>query len=67
LRLKGKGIKELNGYGKGDQLIHVNVWTPKQVTSEEREKLESLRDAENFRPKPGKAEKSIFDKVKEFF
>lgn len=67
LRLKGKGIKELNGYGKGDQLIHVNVWTPKQVTSEEREKLESLRDAENFKPKPGKSEKSIFDKVKEFF
>ena len=67
LRLKGKGIKELNGYGKGDQLIHVNVWTPKQLNKEEREKLESLRDAENFRPNPGKSEKSIFDKVKEFF
>ncbi|MFC4871220.1 molecular chaperone DnaJ [Negadavirga shengliensis] len=67
LRLKGKGIKELNGYGRGDQLIHVNVWTPKQVTKEEREKLESLRDSENFRPNPGKSEKSIFDKVKEFF
>nr|MBI1229323.1 molecular chaperone DnaJ [Cytophagales bacterium] len=67
LRLKGKGIKELNGYGKGDQLIHVNVWTPKQVSKEEREKLESLRDSENFRPNPGKSEKSIFDKVKEFF
>lgn len=67
LRLKGKGIKELNGYGKGDQLIHVNVWTPKQLTKEEREKLESLKDSENFRPNPGKSEKSIFDKVKEFF
>jgi molecular chaperone DnaJ len=67
LRLKGKGIKELNGYGKGDQLIHVNVWTPKQLNKEEREKLESLRDSENFRPNPGKSEKSIFDKVKEFF
>ncbi|WP_375585170.1 molecular chaperone DnaJ [Cyclobacterium xiamenense] len=67
LRLKGKGIKELNGYGKGDQLIHVNVWTPKEVTKEEREKLESLRDSENFKPNPGKSEKSIFDKVKEFF
>jgi len=67
LRLKGKGIKELNGYGKGDQLIHVNVWTPKQLSKEEREKLESLRDSENFRPNPGKSEKSIFEKVKEFF
>lgn len=67
LRLKGKGIKELNGYGKGDQLIHVNVWTPKQLNKDEREKLESLRESENFRPNPGKSEKSIFDKVKEFF
>ncbi|HSI75792.1 MAG TPA: molecular chaperone DnaJ [Lunatimonas sp.] len=67
LRLKGKGIKELNGYGKGDQLIHVNVWTPKQLNKEEREMLESLRDSENFHPNPGKSEKSIFDKVKEFF
>ncbi len=67
LRLKGKGIQELNGYGKGDQLIHVNVWTPKQLNKEEREKLESLKDSENFRPDPGKSDKSIFDKVKEFF
>lgn len=67
LRLKGKGIKELNGYGKGDELIHVNVWTPKQLTKEEREVLEKLRDSENFSPAPGKSEKSIFDKMKEFF
>ncbi|WP_209329618.1 molecular chaperone DnaJ [Lunatimonas salinarum] len=67
LRLKGKGIKELNGYGKGDQLIHVNVWTPKELNKEERQLLESLRGSENFRPNPGKSEKSIFDKVKEFF
>lgn len=67
LRLKGKGIKELNGYGKGDQLIHVNVWTPKQLNKDEREKLESLKNSENFRPDPGKSEKSIFEKVKEFF
>ncbi|EON77753.1 Chaperone protein DnaJ [Lunatimonas lonarensis] len=67
LRLKGKGIKELNGYGKGDQLIHVNVWTPKELNKEERQLLETLRNSENFRPNPGKSEKSIFDKVKEFF
>ncbi len=51
LRLKGKGIKDLNGYGKGDQLIHVNVWTPKQLSKEEREMLESLRQSENFIPR----------------
>lgn len=67
LRLKGKGIKDINGYNKGDQLIMVNVWTPTQLSKEERETLESLREAENFRPDPGKSDKSFFDKMKEFF
>ncbi|WP_128544180.1 molecular chaperone DnaJ [Larkinella soli] len=67
LRLKGKGIKELNGYGRGDQLIHVNIWTPKTLTSEERSTLERLRNSPNFQPKPGKNEKGFFDKMKDFF
>ncbi len=67
LRLKGKGIKEINGYGKGDQLVHVNVWTPKQVSSEERQLLEKLRDSPNFQPKPNKADKNIFEKMRDFF
>jgi molecular chaperone DnaJ len=67
LRLKGKGIKDINGYNKGDQLIHVNVWTPKQLTKEERQTLESLRESPNFKPDPGSSEKSFFDKMKEFF
>ncbi|MCV9388559.1 molecular chaperone DnaJ [Reichenbachiella ulvae] len=67
LRLRGKGIKEINGYGKGDQLIHVNVWTPKALTKDEREKLESLRDSENFTPAPSKSDKGFFEKIKEFF
>ena len=57
LRLRGKGIKELNGYGRGDQLIHVNVWTPKQLSKEEKAILESLKDSPNFTPDPGKNEK----------
>lgn len=67
LRLKGKGIKDLNGYGRGDQLVHINVWTPQQLSSEERETLESLRQSANFQPKPGKNEKGFFDKMKDFF
>ncbi|PRY86596.1 molecular chaperone DnaJ [Mongoliibacter ruber] len=67
LRLKGKGIKDINGYVKGDQLIHVNVWTPKQLSKEERTALEGLKDSENFKPDPGNSEKSFFDKMKEFF
>ncbi len=67
LRLRGKGIKDLDGYGKGDQLIHVNIWTPKQLTKEERNILESLRGSENFEPSPAKGDKSFFEKMKEFF
>ena len=67
LRLKGKGIKELNGYGRGDQLIHVNIWTPKQLSSDERALLEKLRNSPNFQPKPGKNEKGFFEKMKDFF
>jgi molecular chaperone DnaJ len=67
LRLKGKGLKDLNGYGVGDQLIHVNIWTPKQLTKEEKALLEKLRNAPNFNPNPDKSEKGFFDKMKDFF
>lgn len=67
LRLKDKGIKDLNSYQKGDQLIYVNVWTPKQLSTQEKEILEKLRESPNFQPNPGKGEKSFFEKVKEFF
>lgn len=67
LRLKGKGIKDINGYSRGDQLIMVNVWTPTQLSREEKETLEQLRNSENFKPDPGKSDKTFFDKMKEFF
>jgi molecular chaperone DnaJ len=67
LRLRGKGIRDINGYGTGDQLIHINIWTPKQVSKEERQILENLKDSPNFVPKPGKNDRSFFEKMKEFF
>ncbi|WP_242927766.1 molecular chaperone DnaJ [Pontibacter vulgaris] len=66
-RLRGKGIKDINGYGKGDQLIHINVWTPKHLSSEERAMLENLRSSSNFAPHPGKNDKGFFEKVKDYF
>jgi len=67
LRLKGKGIKDINGYTRGDQLIMVNVWTPTHLSKEEKQILESLGNSENFKPDPGKGDKTFFDKMKEFF
>jgi molecular chaperone DnaJ len=66
-RLKGKGFPDVNGYSKGDQLVHVNVWTPQHVTTEEKEMLDKLNNSPNFKPQPGKSEKSFFDRVKEVF
>ncbi|MNL12816.1 Chaperone protein DnaJ [compost metagenome] len=67
LRLKGKGIPEVNSYHKGDQLIYVNIWTPKAVSSDEKEILEKLKESPNFKPQPGKSEKSFFERIKEYF
>ncbi len=66
-RLKGKGLPSVQSYGKGDQLIHVNVWTPKKLNNEERELLEKLREMPNFDPKPGKSEKGFFEKMRDYF
>jgi molecular chaperone DnaJ len=66
-KLKDKGIPDLDSYSKGDQLINVNVWVPTNLTREEKELLEKLRQSENFAPKHSKEERSFFDKVKEIF
>jgi molecular chaperone DnaJ len=66
-RLKGKGFPEVNGYAKGDQLIHVNIWTPQHLSAEEKAALEKMGQSTNFHPKPDKAEKGFFDKMREFF
>lgn len=67
LRLRGKGLPSVNGYGTGDQLIQVNVWTPQKLSSEEKEVLQKLKTSEHFQPQPGKGEKGFFDRMKEFF
>ncbi|MEQ8359035.1 MAG: molecular chaperone DnaJ [Cytophagales bacterium] len=67
LRLRGKGIPDINGYGQGDQLIHVNVWTPKDLSPEEKEMLNTLKHSPNFQPAPGRDEKGFFHKMKDFF
>jgi molecular chaperone DnaJ len=67
LRLKGKGIPSINGYGNGDLLVHVNVWTPKTLNKEQREFFEKNLTDDNFIPNPEKGDKSFFEKVKDMF
>jgi molecular chaperone DnaJ len=67
LRLKGKGLPNIQGYGSGDLFVHINVWTPKKVTKEEREILEKLKGSENFNPSPEDRDKGFFQRVKDMF
>ncbi|WEK36252.1 MAG: molecular chaperone DnaJ [Candidatus Pseudobacter hemicellulosilyticus] len=66
-RLKGKGFPAVQSYEKGDQLIHVNVWTPQQLSAEEKAMLEKMNNSPNFKPQPDKSDKSFFEKVREMF
>lgn len=66
-RLKGKGFPAVNSYDKGDQLIHVSVWTPQHLTPEEKATLEKLAQSSNFKPQPDKNDKGFFDKIREMF
>jgi len=68
LRMRGRGIPELGSSRRGDQLVTVQVWTPKALSAEERALLEKLREAPAFQPRPDPGEKrSFFSKVKEAF
>lgn len=67
LRLKGKGLPDINSYGRGDLLININVWTPKSLTKEEIQILEKLANSENFKPKPTKKDQSFFSRMREYF
>jgi molecular chaperone DnaJ len=66
-RLKGKGFPAVNAYEKGDQLVHVSVWTPQHLSVEEKAMVEKMQESANFQPKPDKNERSFFDKVREMF
>lgn len=66
-RLRGKGLPAIQEYGRGDQLIQVNVWTPQKLNDEEKKLLEKLRSMPNFNPDPNKQEKGFFHRMKEMF
>jgi molecular chaperone DnaJ len=67
LRLRGKGLPQLQGYGTGDLFVHINVWTPTKINKEEKELLEKLKNSENFKPKLDGSEKGFFQRVKDMF
>ncbi len=67
LRLRGKGLESLDRYGKGDLLVHLNVWTPKKLSKEQSDFFEKMKNDDNFKPKPSNSENSFFEKVRDMF
>ena len=67
-RLRSKGVPSVQGYaGKGDQLINVNIWTPKTLTKEDKELLEAMRKSPSFQPQEGEKQKGFFARMKDYF
>ena len=66
LRLRGKGLPTLNGYGKGDIVVNISVYIPETLSKEEKKTIEIFRESDNFRPTESVKEK-IFRRFKSFF
>ena len=66
LRLRGKGLPTLNGYGKGDIVVNISVYIPETLSKDEKKSIENFRNSDNFRPTESIKEK-IFRRFKSFF
>ena len=66
LRLRGKGLPSVNGYGTGDLLVNVSVYIPETLTKEEKKLMEEWDKSESFKPNTSIKEK-IFRKFKSLF
>ena len=69
LRLRGRGLPELHGRGRGDQLVRILVWTPDRLTPEQEDAIRVLRDLEDPAPEQldRDSARSIWSRVKEAF
>ena len=66
LRLRGKGLPSVNGYGTGDLLVNISIYVPESLAKDEKKALESLEKSDNFRPNASTKEK-IFRKFRSMF
>lgn len=67
LRLRGKGVPDINGYGSGDLLVYIQVWIPKKIDKSEKEFFEKLKTSSNFAPNPSADDKNFFERLKRMF
>ncbi|MFT3740699.1 MAG: molecular chaperone DnaJ [Breznakibacter sp.] len=67
LRLRGKGLPEVNSYGKGDLLVRINVYIPKDLSKDDRKLVEKLKESSSFTPVAGAEEGSFFSRMRNMF
>lgn len=67
LRLSGKGLPSIDSYGKGDMFVHINVWTPQNLSAEQRAFFEKQIENGEMMAEPSGKEKTFFDKVRDLF
>lgn len=66
LRLRGKGLPSVNGYGTGDLLVNISVYVPETLSKDEKKQLEEMENSDNFKPNTSIKEK-IFKKFRSLF
>jgi molecular chaperone DnaJ len=65
LRLRGKGLPEVNSYHQGDLLVRINVWIPADLSKDERKLMEKMKESDSFTPR--KEQNGFFSKMKDIF
>lgn len=66
LRLRGKGLPDVNGYGRGDLLVNIGIYIPESLSSDEKKMFEKLAESKNICPSSS-SKKSFRDRIKQMF
>ncbi|MCK9180856.1 MAG: molecular chaperone DnaJ, partial [Bacteroides sp.] len=66
LRLRNKGLPDINGYGMGDLLVKISLYVPETLTNEEKKEIEKLGKSKNLKPTDS-AKSKIFRRFKRMF
>ena len=67
LRLRGKGLPDVNGYSRGDLLVYIQIWTPKKIDKDSKEMLQKMKNFDSFKPAPEKSDRNFIDRMRKMF
>ena len=67
IRMRGKGLPDVNGYGRGDLYVKILVWIPRKLSRSEKEAIENMRSSSSFKPDPNRDDRELFEKESKYF